>query len=144
MPLQTVLGLVVGFGISWRASQGYANFQEGRQQWAQVIRVSRTLGRLCWNHVPERIESTSHEQRKKDGALILEEKRKFMGMLMSASEKSPSDFGFHFAGLIEAFAVATKHALRGEEEGIFYEDLYHLVSWLPQVSGAARRSSVFR
>lgn len=32
--------------------------------------------------------------------------------------------------LLEAFSVAVKHYLRGEE-GIFYEDLYHLVKFLP-------------
>jgi hypothetical protein len=32
--------------------------------------------------------------------------------------------------LLEAFAVAVKHYLRAEE-GIFYEDLYHLVKFLP-------------
>ena len=32
--------------------------------------------------------------------------------------------------LIEAFAVSVKHYLRGEE-GIYYEDLYHLVKFLP-------------
>jgi putative membrane protein len=32
--------------------------------------------------------------------------------------------------LIEAFAVAVKHYLRGED-GIFYSDLYHLVKYLP-------------
>ena len=32
--------------------------------------------------------------------------------------------------LLEAFSIAIKHYLRGEE-GIFYEDLYHLVKFLP-------------
>ena len=32
--------------------------------------------------------------------------------------------------LVEAFGVAVKHYLRGED-GIFYEDLYHLVKFLP-------------
>lgn len=32
--------------------------------------------------------------------------------------------------LVEAFSVAIKHYLRGEE-GIFYEDLFHLVKFLP-------------
>jgi ion channel-forming bestrophin family protein len=32
--------------------------------------------------------------------------------------------------LLEAFAISVKHYLRGEE-GIFYEDLYHLVKFLP-------------
>ncbi|KAL8276125.1 hypothetical protein RQP46_011474 [Phenoliferia psychrophenolica] len=33
--------------------------------------------------------------------------------------------------LLEAFAVSTKHYLRGES-GVFYEDLYHLVAPLPK------------
>jgi putative membrane protein len=32
--------------------------------------------------------------------------------------------------LLEAFAIAVKHYLRGED-GIFYQDLYHLVKFLP-------------
>lgn len=32
--------------------------------------------------------------------------------------------------LVEAFAVAVKHYLRGEE-GVYYVDLYHLVKFLP-------------
>ena len=32
--------------------------------------------------------------------------------------------------LVEAFGISIKHYLRGEE-GIFYEDLYHLVKFLP-------------
>jgi hypothetical protein len=35
--------------------------------------------------------------------------------------------------LVEAFSVAVKHYLRGEE-GIYYEDLYHLVKFLPAYS----------
>ena len=41
--------------------------------------------------------------------------------------------------LLEAFAVALKHYLRGET-GIHYEDLYHLVLFLPKVSRAPPRS----
>jgi putative membrane protein len=35
--------------------------------------------------------------------------------------------------LVEAFSVSVKHYLRGEE-GIYYEDLYHLVKFLPAYS----------
>lgn len=35
--------------------------------------------------------------------------------------------------LLEAFAIAVKHYLRGED-GIFYQDLYHLVKFLPAYS----------
>ncbi|KAL8292313.1 hypothetical protein RQP46_001779 [Phenoliferia psychrophenolica] len=49
--------------------------------------------------------------------------------------------------LVEAFSVATKHYLRGEN-GPYYEDLYHLVSGIPKygfpssVVGADDRSNV--
>ncbi|KAL8292329.1 hypothetical protein RQP46_001795 [Phenoliferia psychrophenolica] len=53
----TVLGLVVGFGISYRASQGFDRFNAGRARWSDMIRISRQLGRCIWDHVPERIGS---------------------------------------------------------------------------------------
>lgn len=100
LPQQTVLGLVVGFGISWRASQGYANFQEGRQQWAQVTRISRTLGRLCWIHVPEELDSSSRDGRECRNALLQEDKRKFIGKLSSSSgEKAKLTSAFTSQGL---------------------------------------------
>jgi putative membrane protein len=43
--------------------------------------------------------------------------------------------------LIEAFSVAIKHYLRGEE-GIYYEDLYHLVKFLPPYALPAGRPSM--
>jgi len=43
--------------------------------------------------------------------------------------------------LIEAFAVAVKHYLRGED-GIHYEDLYHLVKFLPAYALPATIPSV--
>lgn len=43
--------------------------------------------------------------------------------------------------LLEAFGVAVKHYLRGEE-GIFYEDLYHLVKFLPPYALPAGLPSV--
>jgi hypothetical protein len=89
-----VLGLVVGFGISYRASQGYANFQEGRQRWADVTRISRTMGRLCWNHVPERIDSPAGTETEEEKRIAREEKRKFMGERDSADlkEQGQTDF----------------------------------------------------
>jgi len=39
--------------------------------------------------------------------------------------------------LLEAFAVSLKHYLRGESD-IHYEDLYHLVLFLPKVSQESR------
>jgi len=44
--------------------------------------------------------------------------------------------------LLEAFAVATKHYLRGEP-GIYYVDLYHLVKFLPAYALPLTRTSTF-
>ena len=41
--------------------------------------------------------------------------------------------------LLEAFAVATKHYLRGED-GIYYTDLYHLVKFLPPYANPLTRN----
>jgi len=43
--------------------------------------------------------------------------------------------------LVEAFSTSIKHYLRGEE-GIFYEDLYHLVKFLPPYALPAGRPSM--
>ena len=39
--------------------------------------------------------------------------------------------------MLEAFAVSLKHYLRGES-GLHYEDLYHLVLFLPKVRNNVR------
>lgn len=60
------------------------------------------------------------------------EKRSFIGELCEGTGRSAEGRELtERAGLVEAFEVATKHALRGEE-AIFYEDLDGLLSWLPQ------------
>ena len=43
--------------------------------------------------------------------------------------------------LIEAFSISIKHYLRGEE-GVFYEDLYHLIKFLPPYALPAGRPSM--
>ncbi|OCF56508.1 hypothetical protein L486_05358 [Kwoniella mangroviensis CBS 10435] len=41
-----------------------------------------------------------------------------------------------YIGLVQAFAVSMKHALRGET-GPFYSDLYHLIAFLPKYNPSA-------
>ncbi|WWC68538.1 uncharacterized protein I206_102467 [Kwoniella pini CBS 10737] len=41
-----------------------------------------------------------------------------------------------YIGLVQAFAVSVKHALRGEV-GPFYSDLYHLIAFLPKYNPSA-------
>jgi predicted membrane chloride channel (bestrophin family) len=111
--LLTVLGTVLGFVISYRTTSSFERYNEGRRFWSAIILGSRTMARIVWFHVPDIMpdvpgETESEEERK---ARVLLEKKTVIN-------------------LIEAFAVSVKHYLRGEE-GIFYEDLYHLVKFLP-------------
>ncbi|KAL5510942.1 hypothetical protein ACEPAG_4699 [Sanghuangporus baumii] len=52
--LTTVLGVVIGFVISYRTSSGYDRYWLGRVSWSDIIKNSRTLSRLIWIHVPLR------------------------------------------------------------------------------------------
>ncbi|KAI0049357.1 UPF0187-domain-containing protein [Auriscalpium vulgare] len=110
--LLTVLGTVLGFVISYRTTSSFERYNEGRRLWSQIILGSRTMARLVWFHVPEAMDlgqpNMSIDERR---ARVMIEKKTVIN-------------------LIEAFAVAVKHYLRGEE-GIFYEDLYHLTKFLP-------------
>jgi putative membrane protein len=74
--------------------------------WGDIIKNSRLLSRLIWIHLPARIVSGRD-------ATVDEIK-------LSISEKKAA------LGLIEGFAVAVKHHLRGEM-GIYHADLYPLL-----------------
>ncbi|KAH7101414.1 Bestrophin, RFP-TM, chloride channel-domain-containing protein [Auriculariales sp. MPI-PUGE-AT-0066] len=111
-------GVVIGFVLSYRASSGYDRYWMGRGAWGDLLRHCRTLSRLTWYHVPLR-SSLQGEPTDEDQRQIMREKRMVIRM-------------------IQAFAVATKHHLRGEMT-IFYEDLYPLVQPLhnhPRREGA--------
>ncbi|KAG7096815.1 hypothetical protein E1B28_004224 [Marasmius oreades] len=107
--LLTVLGVVIGFVISYRAMSGYDRYWMGRGAWSDVIRTTRTMARLIWIHVPPKLSTTKKEGIERDIEIekVMEEKRMALD-------------------LVEGFAVALKHYLRGET-GIYYEDLYGLV-----------------
>ncbi|KAK1226434.1 hypothetical protein PQX77_010597 [Marasmius sp. AFHP31] len=117
----TVLGVVIGFVISYRAMSGYDRYWMGRSAWTDVIRNSRTMARLVWVHVPPRI-STKGEETAVEVKQVMAEKRMALD-------------------LIEGFAVALKHYLRGET-GIYYEDLYGLVRPLHEHEHPQRRETI--
>lgn len=111
--LLTVLGTVLGFVISYRTTSSFERYNEGRRYWSAIIFGSRTFARVVWFHVPDIMpdipgDESGLEERK---ARTLLEKKTVLN-------------------LIEAFGASVKHYLRGED-GIFYEDLYHLVKFLP-------------
>lgn len=74
--------------------------------WGEVIKNCRTLSRLIWIHIPPKLSATK-EPTLEDMKLALAEKKAALG-------------------LIEGYAVALKHHLRGEM-GLYYVDLYHLL-----------------
>ncbi|KIJ43161.1 hypothetical protein M422DRAFT_779860 [Sphaerobolus stellatus SS14] len=119
----TVLGTVLGLVISFRTSSAYERYQEGRKLWSSISIASRNIGQLIWVHVPvERIKPNDP---------IANDAEKVRAERIKAVVEKRS-----MINLVQAFAVSIKHYLRSEP-GIYYEDLYPLVSFLPRHSTAS-------
>ncbi|SPQ24960.1 79bc8759-3a4b-460d-becb-8b45295d0a9b [Thermothielavioides terrestris] len=116
--LLTVLGFVVGLGLSFRSSTAYERYAEGRRYWAQLILASQNLGRVFWLHAGER-KDVPEEKRAEA------RKRELLEKLTALN-------------LIVAFAVALKHRLRFEPYTC-YEDISSLVSHLDTYAQSATR-----
>lgn len=109
----TVLGTVLGLVISFRTSTAYERFSEGRKLWTNIAIASRNLAQVIWIHVPfERTDKATGE--KKPHLQVVIEKKSMIN-------------------LVQAYSVAVKHMLRGEG-GVYYADLYPLISFLPRFS----------
>ncbi|TFK91914.1 UPF0187-domain-containing protein [Polyporus arcularius HHB13444] len=109
----TVLGTVLGLVISFRTSSAYERYMEGRKLWTTIALNSRTLAQIIWVHVPfDRVDKKTGQPKSKLEVII--EKKSMVN-------------------LVQAYAVAVKHMLRGEA-GVYYEDLYPLVCFLPRYS----------
>lgn len=112
--LITVFGTVLGFVISYRTTSSFERYNEGRRLWSQIVLGSRTFARTVWLHVPDNTypsaQTLSDPQEEYKARTLIEKKS--------------------VINLLEAFSIAVKHYLRGED-GIYYEDLYHLVKFLP-------------
>ncbi|TFK34654.1 Bestrophin, RFP-TM, chloride channel-domain-containing protein [Crucibulum laeve] len=108
--LLTVVGTVLGFCVSYRTTSSFERYNEGRRLWSQIILATRTFSRTVWFHVPDP-EPTGDVSSEEIRARSLIEKKTVINLL-------------------EAYAVAVKHYLRGED-GIYYQDLYYLVKFLP-------------
>ncbi|KAJ7244396.1 Bestrophin, RFP-TM, chloride channel-domain-containing protein [Mycena haematopus] len=104
------VGTVLGFVVSYRTTSSFERYNEGRRLWSQIILASRTFARTVWFHVPD-LPATKETDTDTIVARGMIEKKTVIN-------------------LIEAFGVAVKHYLRGED-GIYYQDLYYLVKFLP-------------
>jgi predicted membrane chloride channel (bestrophin family) len=111
--LLTVLGTVLGLVISFRTSSAYERYQEGRKMWTNITVASRNLAQYIWIHVANEREG--------------KEALKGITPLQNIIEKKT------MVNLVSAFPVAVKHYLRNEA-GIYYEDLYPLICFLPRYS----------
>ncbi|KAH8831446.1 Bestrophin, RFP-TM, chloride channel-domain-containing protein [Flagelloscypha sp. PMI_526] len=111
----TVLGVVIGFVISYRAVSGYERYWNGRSAWMEIIATSRSLGRIIWIHVPARLTPKTEEEIRSG-----EVKRSRTEIVQAMAEKKMA------LDLLKGFAYAVKHHMRGEL-GYLYEDLYDLV-----------------
>ncbi|KAG1730965.1 UPF0187-domain-containing protein [Suillus paluster] len=107
--LITVFGTVLGFVISFRTTSSFERYNDGRKYWSQIVLNCRTFSRTVWFHVP-----SAQVHMEQDEAKTLIEKKTVVNLL-------------------EAFAVSVKHYLRGED-GIFYDDLHPLVSFISPCS----------
>lgn len=114
--LLTVLGFVVGLGLSFRSSTAYERYAEGRRYWAQVILASQNLGRVFWVHTTERNDIPEDQKEYYKRRDVLER--------LTAMN------------LVVAFSVALKHRLRFEPYTC-YDDIASLVSHLGTFAQAA-------
>ncbi|OAX42857.1 UPF0187-domain-containing protein [Rhizopogon vinicolor AM-OR11-026] len=116
--LITVFGTVLGFVISFRTTSSIERYNEGRKLWSQIMLNCRIFARTVWFHVP------GESSQAPTGGHAMSDKEKEEDQAKTLIEKKT------VVNLLEAYAVAVKHYLRGED-GINYEDLHPLVSFLP-------------
>ncbi|KAJ7595691.1 Bestrophin, RFP-TM, chloride channel-domain-containing protein [Mycena floridula] len=108
--LLTVVGTVLGFVISYRTTSSFERYNEGRRLWSSIILASRTFARTVWMHIPDPPATETQSAAELRARMMIEKKT--------------------VINLLEAYSVAVKHYLRGED-GIYYQDLYYLVKFLP-------------
>ncbi|KAF7313151.1 hypothetical protein MKEN_01001300 [Mycena kentingensis (nom. inval.)] len=123
--LFAVLGTVLGLVISFRTSSSYERYQEGRKLWTTIVIASRNIAQIIWIHIPFERSLAGEGGRK-------------LSLVESTIEKKT------MLNLVQAFSVSVKHTLR-DEPGIYYEDLYPLISFLPRFidhGGAADRRNM--
>ncbi|KAJ3478799.1 hypothetical protein NLI96_g9513 [Meripilus lineatus] len=109
----TVLGTVLGLVISFRTSTAYERFSEGRRLWTTITIASRNLAQVIWVHVPTNRPAKGNVAAPSTLHVMIEKKS--------------------MVNLVQAYSVSVKHLLRGEA-GVYYSDLYPLISFLPRFS----------
>ncbi|KAG8729468.1 hypothetical protein FRC11_008716, partial [Ceratobasidium sp. 423] len=111
--LLTVLSIVLGLFVNLHTTSAYGRYRECRNLWTTIELASRNLAGIIWAHVPTDRSATSKTPLPQDAKLKTTIEKRSM------------------INLVQAFSASTKHYLRGET-GVYYEDLYPLIAFLPQ------------
>ncbi|KAG8700930.1 hypothetical protein FRC08_004373 [Ceratobasidium sp. 394] len=119
--LLTVLGTVLGLVISFRTTSAYDRYWEGRKLWSTISLSSRNLANLIWIHVPTDRSAKAKSPLPSDANLKAVIEKKSM------------------INVVQAFSASVKHYLRGEP-GVYYQDVYPLIAFLPQYATASSQN----
>ncbi|KAJ2927045.1 hypothetical protein H1R20_g10051, partial [Candolleomyces eurysporus] len=117
--LLTVGGVILGLVISFRTSSAYERYQDGSKMWSNIGTASKNLAQQIWVHVSDHRQLPDSEPQPVMNVII--EKKTMIN-------------------LIHAYAVSVKHLLR-DEPGVFYEDLYPSVAFLPKYPTSTKRAA---
>ncbi|GAA5894691.1 uncharacterized protein JCM6883_002180 [Sporobolomyces salmoneus] len=117
-----ILSTMLSFALSLRSSSALERWNSGRQAWTSLNLGSRNLAMLIWLHYPSTTLTAPEVAELEPGSEQME-----VEQMKAMIEKRT------MVGLIEAYAAAVKHYVRGES-GIYFEDLYDLVAPLPKYS----------
>jgi predicted membrane chloride channel (bestrophin family) len=114
-----VLGTVLGLVISFRTSSAYERYSEGRKLWSSIATTSRTMAMAIWIGIStERSSAPPGGDRAPTELECIIEKKSMIN-------------------LVQALSVSIKHYLRGEP-GIYYQDLYPLICFLPRYASGGQ------
>jgi len=120
--LLSVLGTVLGLVISFRTSSAYERYSDGRKMWTNIGTYSRTLAMTIWIHITnDRVAPAGSNARVPTPLECIIEKKSMIN-------------------LVQALSVSIKHYLRGEP-GVYYQDLYPLVCFLPRYASGGRTAA---
>ncbi|KAG8904420.1 hypothetical protein FRB99_001799 [Tulasnella sp. 403] len=129
--LLTVFGSVLGFIISYRTNSSFERYNEGIRYWYHIVYASRLLAKAIWFGVPDKVPDKVNQAIYTPEKMLIEKKAAIN--LIEAFSLVHTSLNIDRLLMALLNRVAVKHYLRGEE-GIFYEDLYNLVKFLPVYS----------
>ena len=100
--LITVIGVVIGYVISYRLTSGYERYSGGRDAWSVMMRTIRSLSRLIWIHIPLRLTFDANRSREtaiEEAKQVMKEKRLALDLIEGYA------FALTYQGYIESLLL---------------------------------------